>query len=234
MNIVISTASWTWNDSSLYDFIKEFPILSWEEFFKTNEQELRKISDFLSSQSYKIYPDIEHVFRCFIPLEKIRLVILGMDPYHDGSAVGYCFSSSSKKIPPSLQNIYKEIENSGYKVRKDGNIKKWASQGCFMLNAALTVKESCPGSHSVLWNKFTSNVISHIDSYSNKIVWLLMGNNAIQIASNVKGKEFQTSHPSPLGAFKASKSAEAFLGSKVFQKINLYLRDIGEQEIDFS
>jgi len=228
-----------WKEHSLYDFVSRNTPKTWESFFKENIDLLISISHTLCTVEKEIYPSIEDVFRCFIPLENIKLVILGMDPYHDGSASGYCFSSKTNKIPPSLRNIYNEIENSDYKINeKNGDITHWATQGCFMLNASLTVEKSSAGCHLKLWKPFTQKVISYIKNNTKNVGWLLMGNSAIELyesspSTNKTHVLFKTSHPSPLGAMKASKYAEAFIGSKVFAKINEFLLSIDKETINW-
>ncbi len=213
---------------------------TWETFFESEKKMLENIETRISEDSF--FPERENIFRCFIPLEKIKILIIGMDPYFNkGEAMGLCFSvNRGVKIPPSLRNIYKEIKNGGEKCDDlTGDISHWADQGCFMLNAALTVREGKAGTHLSIWKPFTKNVIKHILKNTKNIGVLAMGNPAIElmadcfaeISDNNEHVQFLTSHPSPLGANKASKYARAFTGSCVFKEINGFLEKTGRDTI---
>lgn len=195
-------------------------------FFENQDiiDELKKISDILSETKVKIYPEIHNIFKAFIPLEKIKVVILGQDPYHDGNAVGLCFSIYPKtKLNPSLRNIYNELEKEGYKINRNGNLSHWAKQGCFMLNTSLTVAKGLPNSHTDYWYKFTQKVIENICRRDN-ICWMLLGKNAINFKHNITNNThfiFCTSHPSPFSANRnISNDIPAFLGSNIFNRVN--------------
>ena len=219
---------WSWEIINLEKFIEEknYP-QSWKDFFERQDiiEELRKISEKLDYTVGEIYPRINNLFRAFIPLEKIKVVILGQDPYHDGNAVGLCFSvAPNRKINPSLRNIYNELENEGYKIVKNGSLVHWMNQGCFMLNTALTVERGIPNSHTVFWYNFTRYVIQYISEGTYNISWLLMGKNAIEFRQYIHNDThniFCTSHPSPFSANKnIGEDIPSFLGSNVFNKIN--------------
>lgn len=227
MNIILLEEEWNWNNVSLEKFVKDahYPS-SWEDFFNNKEviTIIEVISDRLREEKIEIYPSINHVFRAFIPLEKIKVVVLGQDPYHDGSAVGICFQvPKNRKINPSLRNIYKELCDEGFK----GDITTWKTQGCFMLNTALTVLKGLPESHLEIWEPFTNVVCEYISKNTDNVGWLLMGAKSHRYERYVnidKGhKAFKTSHPSPLGAYKGNKNAPAFMGSGVFKNINSFL-----------
>lgn len=227
MNIVLVDEEWDWDNISLEKFVRDghYPS-SWNEFFNKEDvlNIVKNISISLRKERIEIYPSINHVFRAFIPIHKIKVVLLGQDPYHDGSAVGICFQvPKNRKINPSLRNIYKELNCEGYK----GDITTWKDQGCFMLNTALTVLKGCPESHLELWRPFTKLVCEYISKNTFNVAWLLMGSKAhlYEEYVNIENghKAFKTSHPSPLGAYKGGKNASAFMGSGVFKEINKFL-----------
>lgn len=163
----------------------------------------------------------EDIFKIFqlCPLENIKVVILGQDPYHSSKfqANGIAFSVNKKvAIPPSLRNIFKEV---GIKP-SHGDLTSWVEQGVFLLNASLTVKEKTPNSHEYMWGKFITHVINIINKKCDNIIFVSWGNFALNRYSHLdltKHKLFVSSHPSPLSCYKTDKP---FIGSKVFDKIN--------------
>lgn len=230
---------YSWKDMTLKEFLKEGTPSLWRDFFNKPEvlKELDIISEKLSIRSNKvIYPEIYRVFRALYMTgpEDVRVVILGMDPYTDGNAVGLCFSvPTGGRINPSLRNIYKELENEGYSKERNGSLVHWAKQGCLLLNTALTVEKGNTGSHIELWSKFTEMLLGYINEKKD-VIWLLMGKNAIEYKNDVKRTIIMSSHPSPLSAYKGIKGdIPAFLGSGNFRKINEYLEKIGEKIINW-
>lgn len=223
MSIVFEDRQYQWRDLS--EMIPSY----WVEFFQTVDFE--EIIKKLEEKDQIIYPDITRVLRVFsLPPNKIRVVVLGQDPYHCGSAVGLCFSvKKGNKINPSLKNIYKEIENEGYtfsQIEKNGNLEHWFNQGIFLLNSALTVEEGNPSSHSHIWFDFTRKLIKYLNNFDN-IVWLLMGKYALELGKEINNdthKLIQTSHPSPLSAYKKCGTHPAFFGSNCFQQVNRYVK----------
>lgn len=202
----------------------------WKKFFDNNKTLLKRISEEIREKSHTIYPPIHQVFRAFYetPLKNIKVVVLGMDPYHNGSAIGLCFSVlPGNKINPSLKNIYKELENSGYTVNKNGDLTHWAKQGCLMLNTALTVEKGIPDSHTTIWSDFTKKLITYISENTENVAWLLMGAKALNFQKYISAERnhafFITSHPSPFSAHKGFQRYPAFLGSNVFKKVNTFL-----------
>lgn len=186
-----------------------------------------------------IYPEFKNIFNVFsMDVKDIRIVLLGQDPYHGkGQAHGYSFSvPSDEKIPPSLRNIFKELNlefpERNYKFTT-GNIEKWFNEEkIFLLNAALTVEEASPGSHMVLWNEFTDNVIKYIAEHNDSCIFLFMGNFAkdkINILNKLKKPELLKRivtcvHPSPLSA------SRGFFNCGVFKNIeNLLGHEINWQ-----
>jgi len=188
----------------------------------------------------KVYPPPSLVFNAFklTPINKIRVVIIGQDPYHQpGQAMGLSFSvPKGIKIPPSLLNIYKSLESDpnmkGFKRPNHGDLTKWAEQGVFMLNAVLTVQDSNPNSHKKEgWNTFTDAVVKAINKECNNVVFMLWGKDAEKKATGVDEKKhhvLRTSHPSGLSYTKGFDKAYHF------SKCNDYLKKNGLKEIDWT
>ncbi|MBP5210537.1 MAG: uracil-DNA glycosylase [Bacteroidales bacterium] len=183
-----------------------------------------------------IYPPGRLIFNAFnlTPFDKVKVVILGQDPYHGpGQAEGLSFSvPHGITAPPSLQNIYKEIEDDlGVKVNKDGSLESWAKQGVFLLNAILTVRASQPASHSKIgWETFTDAVIKAISDNKTGVVFLLWGNfarNKKELIDSSKHYILEAAHPSPL-------ARGAFFGCKHFSKTNEILIKNGLEPINWT
>lgn len=203
------------------------------EFQKSYYQQLRK----LLINEYKtqtIYPQKENIFSAFklTPYKDIKIVILGQDPYHGkGQAHGLAFSvEKGIPNPPSLQNIFKELQNEGEGTCfKHGSLENWAKQGIFLLNTTLTVREGCPNSHVKLgWNIFTDEVIKLINQKKEPVIFLLWGNNARnkkQFITNSHHIVLETVHPSPLSANRG------FFGCNHFKKVNEILEKFGKDKI---
>lgn len=229
MSLRILDEEWSLKTMSLEKYVREGNI-SWD-FFRKDEllSILKSISESLEKEKdYIIYPSLNHIFRAFsVPLEKVRVVVIGQDPYHDGNAVGLCFSIPPKrKINPSLQNIYKELENEGYTPVKNGSLVHWAKQGCLMLNTALTVRKGEPESHLQLWSPFTKMCLEYVARNTQGVAWLLMGKHATAFKkyTEMNGhRGFITSHPSPLSAYRGFGEYPAFIGSGVFRKMDEFL-----------
>jgi uracil-DNA glycosylase len=172
------------------------------------------------NNNINIYPPKEKIFRIFeMNLNEIQIVLLGQDPYHRlGQAHGLSFSVSDKiKIPPSLKNIYKELQNNfperNYTFNS-GNLEKWfQNEKIFLLNASLTVIDGKPGTHIKLWKDFTDDVIKYIAENNKKCIFLLLGNFAKEKAQFIEDKSriLTCPHPSPL--------ARGFIGSEIFKKV---------------
>ena len=207
------------------------------DFFAT--QKFTDLSDFIRQeyQNKIIYPKPENLFKAFwlTPFSKVRVVILGQDPYHDaGQAHGLCFSvPENTTLPPSLKNIYKEIE-SDLEIKKDfksGNLESWAKQGVFLLNAILTVVAHTPTSHrNKGWEEFTDFVIKTISDKSDGVVFILWGNYARTKKSLIDTNKhliIESPHPSPFSA------TSGFFGSKPFSKTNKYLMSHRQKEINW-
>jgi uracil-DNA glycosylase len=183
-----------------------------------------------------VYPPGKEIFRAFdcVDFDDLKVVIIGQDPYHGaGQANGLCFSVHDGVImPPSLKNIFKEIQNDlGKPIPKNGELERWAKQGVLLLNATLTVRASSPGSHQNKgWESFTDAVIRKISEQKSNIVFLLWGAYAQkkgEIIDRNKHLVLMSAHPSPFSADRG------FFGCKHFSKTNEYLKSKGIKEIDW-
>lgn len=207
-----------------------------EEFNKPYFEEL---VEFVKSEyaSTTIYPEGKNIFRSFerCPFDKVKVVILGQDPYHGpGQANGLCFSvSEGVKNPPSLQNIFKEISSDlEVPIPESGNLDRWADQGVLLLNATLTVRARQAGSHQKKgWETFTDAVVKTLNDQKENIVFLLWGRyaqNKGELIDRQKHHVLSAAHPSPFSAHSG------FFGCKHFSKTNQYLESIGQQSIDWA
>lgn len=200
-------------------------------YFKDLEKSLKT-----AYKKRTVYPEQENIFNAFAltPLKNIKVVILGQDPYHGpGQAHGLSFSvHGSTKMPPSLKNIYKELESDLDKtVPESGNLAHLAYQGVFLLNTTLTVEDGEAGSHLGWgWETFTDQVIKLISDEQKHVVFLLWGKYAQSKKKLIDTKKhliLETTHPSPLSAHRG------FLGSKHFSKANTYLKEHGLSPIEW-
>ncbi|MCQ2975647.1 MAG: uracil-DNA glycosylase [Bacteroidales bacterium] len=183
-----------------------------------------------------VYPEGKNIFNAFnlCPFDKIKVVIIGQDPYHEpGQAHGLCFSvKDGVQFPPSLQNIFKEINSDlNIPIPNSGNLERWAKQGVFLLNSILTVRAHEAASHSGKgWETFTDSVIREISNRLSGVVFLLWGSYA-QKKGNVidinKHKVLKTVHPSPLSVYRG------FYGCKHFSQANEYLVSQGKTPINW-
>lgn len=214
---------------------------SWKSILidQFNASYFNNLKEFLlaEKQRYTVFPPGKQIFSAFefAPFEKVKVVILGQDPYHGkGQAHGLCFSvPEGVAQPPSLKNILQEIENDlGIPVPDTGNLDKWARQGVLLLNATLTVRANSAGSHQNRgWETFTDAVIRELSEKRSGLVFLLWGNYAMakeSLIDTVKHHVLKAPHPSP---FSVSRG---FFGCRHFSKTNEILRQIGKEEIDWS
>lgn len=190
-------------------------------------------------EEYKIgtvYPPAKDIFNAyeFTPLSNVRVLILGQDPYHEvNQAHGLCFSvNTSVEIPPSLVNIYKELERDlGCFIPNNGYLKKWADQGVLLLNTVLTVRAHQANSHKGIgWENFTDATIKILNEVDRPIVYMLWGKPAqqkMQLLNNPKHLVLTAPHPSPLSAYRG------FFGCSHFSKANDFLIKNGLSPIDW-
>ena len=184
----------------------------------------------------RIYPPADDIFNAFslTPLEKVKAVILGQDPYHgEGQAHGLCFSvKPDVEIPPSLVNIFQELHDDlGCYIPNNGYLVKWARQGVLMLNTVLTVRAHQPNSHrGIGWEEFTDAAIRILDRQDRPMVFILWGRPAQlkkAMLHNPRHLILESPHPSPLSAFRG------FFGSRPFSKTNAFLEKNGLEPIDW-
>ncbi len=203
-----------------------------------NDEKYKKIRQFLIEEykTHIVYPDMYDIFNCFkyTPFDKVKVVLLGQDPYHnEGQAHGLCFSvQEGIKNPPSLENIYKElIDDIGCPIPKSGTLTKWAKEGVLLLNTSLTVREHAANSHAKCgWAWFTDSVIRLVSEQKENVVFILWGGNARSKKALIDERKhciIESVHPSPLSAYGG------FFGSKPFSKTNAYLMQKGLSPIDW-
>ena len=205
----------------------EFSKPYYAKLYKEVKEEYRK---------YPVFPHSEDIFNAFhfTPLHQVKVVILGQDPYHNvGQAHGLCFSvQPGVELPPSLQNIYKELEDDlKIPAPNHGCLTKWAKEGVLLLNTVLTVRAHQANSHQGIgWEIFTDKVIEIVNQIDSPIVFILWGRPAQQkksMLNNPKHLVLEAPHPSPLSAYRG------FFGSKPFSKTNQFLEENGIAPIDW-
>jgi uracil-DNA glycosylase len=207
-----------------------------DEFEKTYFQEIISFLDHQKKLGKTIFPEESLIFNAFnqTSFEDIHVVILGQDPYHAvNQAHGLSFSvPDGIKLPPSLKNIFKELESDiGKEIPKSGNLIHWAKQGVLLLNASLTVEENKPMSHSKIgWNLFTDAVIKKISQEKTNVIFILWGKFAQEKEKLIDPEKhfiLKAAHPSPLSAYNG------FWGCRHFSKTNELLKSIKKEEIKF-
>ncbi len=215
---------------------------SWKPYLNSEFEsgymlELKKFLQNQYDQKKIIFPKTNEYFYALdqTPLDKVKVVIIGQDPYHGpGQAHGLSFSvQDGVKFPPSLMNIYKELQSDlNISLPKSGNLSRWASQGVLLLNSVLTVEKDLAASHQKKgWETFTDRIISVVNEKNKNVVFILWGAYAQKKAAFVDRKKhlvLESVHPSPLSSHRG------FFGSKPFSKANAYLREHGKKEIDWS
>jgi len=206
-----------------------------DEIKKTYYQKLPKFLE-KERQKHEVFPPEKEIFTALklTPRNKVNVLLLGQDPYHDdGQAHGLCFSiRPGIPLPPSLINIYRELQSDvGFRFPNHGYLVHWAKQGVLMLNAVLTVRAHRPGSHrNKGWEIFTDAIIQAVNTKEDRVVFLLWGNYAKEKMKLIDRKRHVlicSAHPSPLSA------NNGFFGSRPFSKTNAALRQFGKPEIDW-
>jgi len=231
------------NDWSIEKVATEYPPNTWEKVFENSKDEIKDVSDILEEDRIKgrRVPDNKDVFRIFnlVPAHKVKVVILGQDPYTGilpngkPQATGMSFSVPREaQVPPSLKNIYKELKTSypDFKIPNHGSLEKWCIQGVFLLNSCLTTRQGVSGAHGEIWTGFIKKVINHILDVNPEVIFVLWGKQAQKMKKIIGERAtcLEASHPSPLGAYRG------FFGCDHFKKINQILVDNGEKSIDWS
>ncbi|MBR3148470.1 MAG: uracil-DNA glycosylase [Alphaproteobacteria bacterium] len=214
----------SWKDALKDEFEKDY-FIKLTEFVR---------SEYLSGKT--IYPEAKNIFNAFnlCPLSNVKVVIIGQDPYHEPhQAHGLCFSvENGTDFPPSLINIYKEIESDlGHKSITNGDLSAWAKQGVLLLNSTLTVRAHIAASHSGKgWEQFTDAVIRAVNETQKNVVYMLWGSFAQKKAEFVDNQNnliLKSAHPSPLSAYRG------FFGNHHFSRANEYLVENGKTPIDW-
>ena len=215
---------------------------SWMNVLSVEFQQdyFKNLMEFITSEKNKgklIFPSSADIYNAFnlTPLSKVKVVILGQDPYHgDGQAHGLSFSVKDDiKLPPSLKNMFKELEDDidAFQLPTSGNLSKWAAQGVLLLNAILTVEAHKAASHQKQgWEQLTDNVIKLVSKECEHVVFLLWGKYAEQkerLIDEQKHLILKAAHPSPFSAYRG------FFGCKHFSKVNEYLNSEGRTAIDW-
>lgn len=217
------------------DIDESWKKILWDEFQQPYFADLKQFL-IQEKQKYKVFPPGPMIFNAFnkTPFDKVKVVIIGQDPYHDeGQAHGLCFSvQDGVHHPKSLINIFKELHDDvGFVIPQSGNLEKWTAQGVFLLNATLTVRAHEAGSHQNRgWERFTDAAIRALSEQREGLVFLLWGNYAkqkIEIIDTSKHYVLTSVHPSPLSA------SRGFFGCKHFSKTNEILKKMGKTEIDW-
>lgn len=232
------------NSWTVEDICNKRKPLGWEEVFENSVNELKDISNILINDvkiNGRFLPDMKNLFRAFelTPLKKVKVVIMGQDPYHgcnsDGTpqAQGLSFSvKKNAKIPSSLNNIYKELKDNfpeNFSTPKHGDLTLWALQGVLLLNSCLTVRPHCPGSHKELWLGFIKKVINAIIDVNPGCIFVLWGRKAQKIKKIIGERVtiLEAAHPSGFSAYRG------FFGCGHFKQINQHLIESGQNPINW-
>lgn len=218
-----------------------FPISkSWYNLLENefNSEEYKKFSDWLNGEysSYTIYPKPENVFNALnlVPYDKVKVVIIGQDPYHgENQAHGLSFSvEKDVNIPPSLRNIYKELAtDENCYIPNNGNLTKWAKQGVLLLNSVLTVRAGNPNSHKGKgWEQITSKIVELLNAREDPVIFMLWGGNAKALCKNIANRHLVLTavHPSPMSANQGG-----WFGCRHFSKANEFLIKNNKTPIDW-
>ena len=212
---------------------------TWNDLFSIEKKKdyFLELAEFVDGEyeKYTIFPKKEEIFKAYslTPLENVKVVIIGQDPYHgENQANGLAFSCDYPILHPSLKNIYQELANDlKIRVPNKGDLSKWAKEGVLLINAILTVRKNEPLAHENKgWEEFTKAVIEYLALYKKNVVYILWGAYAQSYEQYINHQNnliLKSSHPSPLSAHRS------FFGSRVFSKTNNYLKANGIKPIDW-
>ncbi|UOB20385.1 uracil-DNA glycosylase [Macrococcus armenti] len=213
--------------------------MNWEQIFHEIKQQYdySALDEFLENEyaTKTIYPERENIYNAFkfTPFESVKVVIIGQDPYHGpNQAHGLAFSvMDGEKLPPSLRNMYQELESDMGIMRQTGELTGWAYEGVLLLNNVLTVRAHEAHSHKDIgWEQFTTEIVKAISQYKENVVFILWGKPAqklIPLIDTSKHKVIKSVHPSPLSAYRG------FFGSKPYSETNAYLVEHNKAPIDW-
>lgn len=215
-------------------------ISTWQEFIE-NESKQKYYKELIKTikharENTSVFPSELEMFSCFelCPLESVKVVVIGQDPYHGaGQAHGLSFSvKDGVKIPPSLRNIYKELQNDiGVDIPKSGDLSSWSKQGVLLMNTSFSVEEGEPASHSKIgWMTFSEHILDFLNDFERPLVFILWGAHAQKVGAritNPKHLKIASAHPSPFSAHRG------FFGSKPFSKTNDFLRKTSQTPISW-
>lgn len=213
-------------------------MIEWSQFIEREQQEayFKDLNTELNRElmDFTIYPDEKSIFRAFelTPISSIKCVIIGQDPYFNpGEAHGLSFSvQDGCRIPPSLRNIYKELESDLNIKRTTGDLSDWAREGVLLINRVLTVRKGLPNSHKSLgWMEFTRLAVKEVSTLEKPVVFFLWGGEARKLKSIIDGRHLilEAPHPSPLSSYRG------FFGCRHFSKCNAFLKQNGIVEINW-
>lgn len=237
--LVDQKKNYTWTDTTLEEFLNDLSPSDWEPLFHETRHITHGISKTLhakASSGKVIYPPLPLVYNAFFqcPFHKLKVVIIGQDPYHAaGQAMGLSFSvPPGIRAPPSLRNIFRELKREGFTIHNfaHGDLTSWANQGVLLLNSALTVEKGKPGSHSDTWSRFTEQIVRFINRNAKHVVFLLWGYHASMYSGSISSSKhcvIRAGHPSPMN------QTNPFMGCDCFRKCNLYLEKHGKEKVDW-
>ena len=213
---------------------------NWYEILKPEFEKdyFKQLQTWLNEEysKYNIFPPYNKIFSAlnYVKFSDVKVVIIGQDPYHEiGQAMGMSFSvPDGVPLPPSLKNIYKEIEDEfNIKCEQTGDLTRWAKQGVLLLNAVLTVREGCANSHRGRgWENVTAEIIKKLNERDDPVIFMLWGGNAKEFEKYITSKKhyiLKSAHPSPLSAYNG------FFGNGHFIKCNNILKQLGKEPIDW-
>jgi len=236
--------SWT-----LFDILNKECPPSWLNVFKTSYKQfciLNGVIKMTENDKKVLCPAKNNIFRAFelCPLSKVKVVIIGQDPYHTVNsdipiANGLSFSvNKGTKIPPSLANIYLELERSidGFKIPDHGDLTSWALQGVLMMNVALTTYESNPNAHHKYWNGFAINTIHALNKLKTGCIYVLWGGPSRKLLKHINNHNLvlESRHPSPMSVNKEYNAKDKFTGNNHFVRVNELLTKMGLSNIDWN
>lgn len=214
----------------------------WENIFRLSYKSFQRLNNFLKEEekTYVIVPSKNYIFKAFelCPLSKVKIVIIGKDPYPgENCATGLSFSlPKGFAVSPSLKNIYKELKNEypNYNIPKHGDLSSWAKQGILMINSALTTRLGTTGSHLKYWKEFTINIVKALNKLKPECIYILWGASARKFKTYINNRELLLESKHPLPRSYRWNSKDNFIGNNHFITANTLLEEQGKTPIDWS